>query len=325
MVLTGTLGAPAHSMSFTPKLGLLLPDVTVPWWEVYTDSLVYLPIVLPFALATVVGGIDCTESAAAAGDEYHTGLVIAVEGVATIAAGLCGGVIQTTPYIGHPAYKAMGGRSAYVLATALFVGGAGMLGYFGFLYQWIPQPAIYPVLVFIGLEITSQSYHATKYEHYPAVAISCMPALAYLITIYTDQILGGVGKSIGDFAEINPVLARNLQTLRILAGGGSFILTGLLWSSGLAAIIDRKLRWAAAFFAVAAVCSLFGVIHSPAVGGVLVLPWDLPTSLPAELMAGQTPYYLAIAYGAMATVLAVWGGFVTPAVEETDRPSHADA
>ena len=32
-------------------------------------SLKYLPIVIPFALATVVGGIDCTESAAAVGDE----------------------------------------------------------------------------------------------------------------------------------------------------------------------------------------------------------------------------------------------------------------
>ena len=43
----------------------------------------------------------------------------------------CGGVIQTTPYIGHPAYKSMGGRAAYTLATALFVGGAGVIGYFG--------------------------------------------------------------------------------------------------------------------------------------------------------------------------------------------------
>ena len=30
-------------------------------------------------------------------------------------------MIQTTPYIGHPAYKAMGGRAAYTLATAIFI------------------------------------------------------------------------------------------------------------------------------------------------------------------------------------------------------------
>src|SRR6185436_15292889 len=117
----------------------------------------YLPVVIPFALATVVGGIDCTESAAAAGDEFDTGTVIAVEALATLIASLCGGVIQTTPYIGHPAYKAMGGRAAYTLATALFVGGAGMFGYFSWIYQLVPQPAVLPILIFVGIEITSQS------------------------------------------------------------------------------------------------------------------------------------------------------------------------
>ena len=58
------------------------------WISALRASINYLPIVLPFALATVVGGIDCTESAAAAGDEYDTGRVIATEGFATLVAGL---------------------------------------------------------------------------------------------------------------------------------------------------------------------------------------------------------------------------------------------
>ena len=66
------------------------------WIEAWSDSIKYLPVVIPFALGTVVGGIDCTESAAAAGDEYNTARIISVEGFATIIAGLCGGVIQTT-------------------------------------------------------------------------------------------------------------------------------------------------------------------------------------------------------------------------------------
>ena len=40
------------------------------------------------------------------------GTHLGVEAIATLVAALCGGVIQTTPYIGHPAYKAMGGRAA---------------------------------------------------------------------------------------------------------------------------------------------------------------------------------------------------------------------
>ncbi|MCA9107213.1 MAG: hypothetical protein KDA83_17475, partial [Planctomycetales bacterium] len=137
------------------------------WVQDFGAATAYLPIVLPLALATVVGGIDCTESAAAAGDEFHTGTVIGVEAFSTLVASLCGGVIQTTPYIGHPAYKAMGGRAAYVLATALFVGLLGLSGGFAYLYILIPKPIVFPILIFIGLEITAQSFHATPQRHYP--------------------------------------------------------------------------------------------------------------------------------------------------------------
>ena len=58
----------------------------------------YLPVAIPFALCTVVGGIDCTESASAAGDNYSTGQILGVEAFATLVAGLFGGVTQTTPY-----------------------------------------------------------------------------------------------------------------------------------------------------------------------------------------------------------------------------------
>ena len=35
----------------------------------------------------------------------------------------------------------MGGRAAYTLATALFVGGAGVIGYFSLLFRIIPEAA----------------------------------------------------------------------------------------------------------------------------------------------------------------------------------------
>ena len=166
------------------------------WLTAGQDSLKYLPIVIPFALATVVGGIDCTESAAAAGDEYSTNQVIAVEALATLAAGLCGGVIQTTPYIGHPAYKAMGGRAAYTLATAIFIGAAGLFGFFGYFYALLPKAAVFPILVFVGLEIAAQSFAATPRRHYAAVALACTPALASLVAIFRDRLLAAGGLSI---------------------------------------------------------------------------------------------------------------------------------
>ncbi|MGY8771267.1 MAG: permease, partial [Pirellulales bacterium] len=151
MLGLGILGAQPEPMGFNPHEALLPTDwlavFRFEWLGRMGDTLQYLPVVIPFALGTVIGGIDCVESAAASGDEYDTKSVIGVEAVATLIAGLCGGVIQTTPYIGHPAYKAMGGRAAYTLATALFVGGAGLLGYFGYLYWLIPKPTVFPILV----------------------------------------------------------------------------------------------------------------------------------------------------------------------------------
>lgn len=241
------------------------------WFSALGDTLPYLPIVIPFALGTVIGGIDCTESAAAAGDEFPTGGVIGVEAFATLVASFCGGVIQTTPYIGHPAYKAMGGRAAYTLATAIFVGFAGVSGLFEHLYVWIPKPTVFPILIFIGLEITAQSFHATPRRHYPALGLACVPALAVLAYTFANQVLGDQGLQISDIN--NPVLADQLMTLRMLQNG--FIVTSLLWASALAALIDRQLRAAAIYFGVCATCTLLGIVHSPFSDGSTFLVWNL--------------------------------------------------
>ena len=249
-----------------------LDAFTFEWFGALNKALVYLPYIIPFAIATVIGGIDCTESAAAAGDEYHTGWIIGIESVATIAAGLCGGVIQTTPYIGQPAYKAMGARAAYTLATALFVGSAGVVGYFNILFEWIPEAAVLPILVFIGLEITSQSFHATPKRHYAALALACLPAMAKLAMILLPT-----------YVEYSRMQTdHGIGILRILSGG--FIITSLIWASSLAQIIDRRFNFAAIYFVVAAVLVMFGVIHSPLDGEKMFSPKDL---FSAEMQSHQ--------------------------------------
>jgi len=272
------------------------------WTQVLSDSMRYLPVVIPFALATVVGGIDCTESAAASGDEFDTGQVIAVEAVATLVASLCGGVIQTTPYIGHPAYKAMGGRAAYTLATAIFMGTAGLLGYFGFLYAIIPKATVFPILIFVGLEITSQSFHATPKRHYAAVVIACVPALASLVLIFIDKFLGEMGAHGIRLEQLTDGLQTEIATIRALGNG--FIITSLLWASALAAMIDRKLRVAAVCMAIAAVLSLFGIMHSPFPGAAMFFIWDLDAAV------RQTPVSYAAGYLLIALMMISWDAWL---------------
>jgi AGZA family xanthine/uracil permease-like MFS transporter len=307
-LLPPVLTLPPEPLPINPHEGLLprewLAVFRFEWLSAFRESLHYLPIVIPFALATVVGGIDCTESAAAVGDEYDTGQVIAVEAFATLVASLCGGVIQTTPYIGHPAYKAMGGRAAYVLATALFVGTAGVFGYFGYLYVVIPKVTVYPILIFIGLEIASQSFHATPQRHYPAVVFACVPALAQLALIFIDKLLNAPAFVVPETVAVGSLLRDDLikaevQTVRILANG--FIVTSLLWASSLAAIIDRRLWRAASLFVLAATCTQFGVMHSPEPGSPLFVPWLL------SFESQRIVYQYTLGYLVVAGLLFAWG------------------
>jgi AGZA family xanthine/uracil permease-like MFS transporter len=284
------------------------------WWlMVLKAAVAKLPVALPFALATIVGGIDCTESAAAAGDEYDTRVILMTEGAASLVAGLLGGVIQTTPYIGHPAYKKMGGRAAYTLATALFVGVVGYFGGFTLLFDWLPKAAMFPILVFVGLEITAQSFHATPVRHYPALALAVLPALAYLITVVLNQALGGR----------DPAAVDVVQTLRCLANG--FIVTSLLWAAALAVLLDGRLVRAAVYFALAGVCALVGIIHSPLPNERIGLPHDILQELrkvaPAfsQAVEHQTPYHWAGAYALVALLLLALAA-LSPREADADHP-----
>jgi adenine/guanine/hypoxanthine permease len=316
------LGAEGGRPSSAFRAALPMPVAEWMAWIAanWREAVGYLPVAIPLALATVVGGIDCTESAAAAGDEYPTGQIIAAEGVATVVGGLFGGVIQSTPYIGHPAYKAMGARAAYTLATALFVGGAGVIGYFNWIFYLIPQAVVFPILIFVGLEITSQSFHATARRHYPAVALACVPALAYLAMLTINRLQPELGKP---FSTLTPQTQHWVETVTVLSGG--FIVTSLLWGTTLAHLIDGRVRRASATLALAGAFAWFGVIHSPLPEGPIVAPSAAIARLKAEgryeAAAHQTPYHWAAAYVGMAVTLLLLGrGGRLPAPEGPEHP-----
>jgi AGZA family xanthine/uracil permease-like MFS transporter len=295
----------APALAIRAVLPLPIEDWATWFAKMGGEAVSYLPVAIPLALATVVGGIDCAESAAAAGDDYPTGQIIAAEGLATLAGGLFGGVIQTTPYIGHPAYKAMGARAAYTLATALFVGAAGIFGYFDWIFFVIPKAVIFPILIFIGLEITAQSFHATPARHYPAVALACVPALAYLAVLALKQL----SPELKPFAEMQPQTQHWIQTVTVLAGGGGFIVTCLIWATALAHLIDGRVRGVVATLLLAGAFSWFGIIHSPLPASPILSPSAVIRELKlqgrAAASAQQTPYHWSAAYALMA--LAVLG------------------
>jgi AGZA family xanthine/uracil permease-like MFS transporter len=277
-------------------LGQLRPAVpwpTLAWMDALDQALPYLSTALPFALVTTVGGLDNTESAAAAGDEYRARDVLMTEALATILAGLAGGVVQNTPYIGHPAYKAMGARAGYTLATGLVVGLGAALGLLSPLVAALPEAAVAPILVFIGLEITAQAFLASPARHGPAVALAFVPAAAAVVTIQGGTLLTALGRSAGD---LTGEAAGTWQALLVLGNG--FVLTAVLWSWALVMVVERRPAAAAALFAAASLATLTGLIHSPRPDGAVFVPWAPPAPITV---------WMAGAYGVAAALCAVAG------------------
>jgi adenine/guanine/hypoxanthine permease len=240
----------------------------------------YLTLAIPFALAVVVGGIDVTESAAAAGDDYSTRSILMTDGIATAVSGLCGGVLQTTPYIGHPAYKHMGGGAGYTLATALFIGSGAVWGFLSIIVGTIPEAAAAPILIFIGIEIMAQSFHSTPKEHFAALALAFLPVAASLVLLQERTLLASLGV---DPSHLSGEASSTHEALLILGNG--FIISSLLWASALSAVIDRHFNRAAFLLIIAGFLSLFGIIHSPFLDGALFWPWRPESRIPLIMAA----------------------------------------
>lgn len=293
----GLAGAlPNFALPDAAPLAIALPWPNLGFIEGLPATVPYLSLLLPFGLLMVVGGINVSESARAAGDDYRTRDVLLVEAASTLVAGVCGGVAQTTPYIGQPAYKHMGARHGYTLLAGLFIGLGGMLGLVSGLVQWLPLAVLAPIIVFVGLDITVQAFHESPKKHAAAVALAFLPSVAYLITIkfgnpawiaperFAELYAAGEGGGLPELATI------------VVLGNG-FIITAMLWASALVAMIDGHVRRAAAILLLCAGLTLFGIVHSVDPRGGIYLPWALE-GLRATIM-----WQFAGAYVALAVVL----------------------
>ncbi len=276
--LAGPHGGAAASFAFA------VPFPTLHWLDGLAMGAQYLPIAIPIAITNIIGGIDNTESAAVAGDHYPTRDILLVEGAATLIAGVCGGVIQNTPYIGHPAYKHMGGRAAYTLATGLFIGLGAMVGLIGWLIAILPESVMVPILVFIGLEVTVQAFAETEKRHMAAVAVCFIPVVADLVFIQYNSVMGMGGLSLD---KMPPDFQQTYRAVMLLGNG--FVVTAMVWSAMLTFLIDRALGKAALAAVIAAAFTTVGLIHSPFPDGRLFLP---SAELPREVWAVAAGYLL---------------------------------
>jgi AGZA family xanthine/uracil permease-like MFS transporter len=229
----------------------------------------YLGVILitaiPFGIYDLVEAMDNVESAEAAGDPYPTTRVLTADGVVSLIGCLMGNPFINAVYIGHPGWKAMGGRIGYSAATGIMVIVLAWFGVISLLLAVIPVVAISPILLYIGMLIGAQAFQSTPKTHAPAIVLALTPHLAAWCTTLMDGALGAAGTSA---AAIGMDKLGNVgvlyEGLKVMGGGA--ILTGLVLAAIGAFVIDKKFVAASAFALAGAVLTFFGFMHGESVG-----------------------------------------------------------
>jgi AGZA family xanthine/uracil permease-like MFS transporter len=243
--------------------------VPLPAFDMVFSGFEFLGVILvtavPFGIYDLVEAMDNVESAEAAGDPYPTTRVLTADGIVSLIGCLMGNPFINAVYIGHPGWKAMGGRIGYSAATGLMVIILAWFGIIAVLLALVPVVAISPILLYIGMLIGAQAFQTTPTSHAPAIVLALTPHLAAWCKTLMDGALGAAGTNaaaVGFDKMINQgVLYQGLQVM----GGGS-ILTGLVLAAIGSLVIDRKFQAASAFALAGAVLTFFGFMHGEAIG-----------------------------------------------------------
>jgi adenine/guanine/hypoxanthine permease len=242
---------------------------------------VILVTAIPFGIYDLVEAMDNVESAAVGGDSYPTTRVLTADGVVSLIGCLMGNPFINAVYIGHPGWKAMGGRIGYSAATGTVVLILSWLGILALIASIIPVVAISPILLYIGMLIGAQAFQETPKSHAPAIILAFMPHLAAWGKLQIDNALGAAGTNAAtvgiDKLAQTGVLYHGLEVL-----GGGAILGGLVLGAIAALIIERQLAKAAAFALAGAALTFFGFMHGEAIG----IGQSLPVAFSYLVVAG---------------------------------------
>ena len=187
------------------------------------------------------------------------------DGTGAIVGALLGSPFPPAVYIGHPGWKAVGGRIGYSLATGVVIGIVCFLGLTALLLAIIPLVAILPILLYIGLVIGAQAFQTTPSRHAPAIVLAILPNIAAWAQTLIDGALGAAGTSAEKLGMAKLGAVGVVYHGMALLGGGA-VLAGLILGSIAVFIIDREFDRAALFAAAGAVLSYFGFIHGTALG-----------------------------------------------------------
>lgn len=227
---------------------------------------ILLVTAIPFGIYDIVEGIDNVESAAGAGDDYPTQRVLVADGVVSAIGALLGNPFMLVVYVGHPGWKAMGGRIGYCAASGTFILLACLTGVVPLVLALVPIVAVYPILLFIAMIIGSQAFRDTPSRHAPAIILGILPHLAQWTHDMVVNTLRAVNLDPASPAVIDALKQQSILIHGLEVVGSGAVLSGIVLASAAVFVIEARLISAAVACAIGAVFSWFGLMHSPSVG-----------------------------------------------------------
>jgi adenine/guanine/hypoxanthine permease len=244
----------------------------------WKDILPYLSISIPMGLMAFFGTLQNLESASAAGDSYPAMPTLAMNGIGSMVGSLFGSPFPTTVYIGHPGWKGLGARSGYSIINGAVITIICFTGLMSVIVSAIPLEAGYPILLWIGVIITSQAFQATPKEHAPAVALGLLPS----ISAWGLNVLRQFINFEGNFttAQVNNIIASTLPHIKgILTFSEGALFSAMFLSAVAVYLIEKDFLRACFWTLPLIVFSFFGFIHSHeigiAMGGLIPLGYCL--------------------------------------------------
>ncbi|MBW0117660.1 regulator [Pseudonocardia abyssalis] len=224
-----------------------------------------LATAIPLGIYNFTEGMANVESAAAAGDEYNLRAILGADGAGAIVGAAMGCPFPPAVYIGHPGWKAAGGRTSYSLASGVFIALMCFLGMFSLLGALLPLPAIVPILLYIGLLIGAQAFQEVPKRHAIAVVFAIIPNIASWAGGLMTNAVGAAGATPAEVGEEGFANAGLVYHGTLLLGGGA-ILAGMVLGSIVVFIIDKKFVPAAIYCFIGAALGFIGLIHAESVG-----------------------------------------------------------
>ncbi|MCD4827328.1 MAG: hypothetical protein K8Q99_06080 [Acholeplasmataceae bacterium] len=270
-------------------MGIPVPSISR-YIDGFKEAVPFLFAAIPLGIYNFFETIDNCESAAVAGDHYSTKEAMIADGATTILGSLFGNPFPTAIFIGHPGWKEAGAKIGYSAAGGLAIFVLTTFGLFSVLLNIIPVVAILPILLYIGIVITTQAFTSVKHKYAPAVVLAIVPALADWTRNAVDIAVGAAGTSAADigYGTLNNA-GLNYEGMMSLGAGS--IIVGIILGSLAVYIIDHKFLHSTIVTSLAAVLSFFGIIHAGTVAINANLGMTIGYAAMAVIFFGYYMYY----------------------------------